>query len=215
MSTSSYNYLLFDWDGCLAASLHNALVVYRETFAEYGMNPSDAEIVAKAFGDWNPSKNFEIKNNQEFIDKVVKGITARMPYVGLYDGVKETLETLKMKNKKMAIVTSSRRDTVLPALRNLKIDHIFDCFLGKEDFIKEKPDPEILHKAMKEIRAVKEETLIVGDSDKDILAGKNAEITTVVFYPRNNELFYTPETIQNLHADYLIKDFRDLLTIAQ
>lgn len=208
-----YNFLLIDWDGCLAASLQNALGVYRDVFSHYNLHPTDAEIVGKAFGDWNPSQKFPIPNNQEFIDKVVAGITKRMAHVKLYDGVKETLEELRALNKKIAIVTTSKRETVLPALKNLHIEPLFDCFLGKEDFTHEKPAPEILYKAMDTLHAVQGETLIVGDSYKDVGAGKNAGITTVIFYPKDNELFYSPETVSSLGADYIINNFKDLLTI--
>ena len=95
----------------------------------------------------------------------------------------------------------------------MHIEPLFDCFLGKEDFTHEKPAPEILYKAMDTLHAVQGETLIVGDSYKDVGAGKNAGITTVIFYPKDNELFYSPETVSSLGAGYIINNFKDLLTI--
>lgn len=210
---SQYTYLLLDWDGCLAMSLQNALEVYREVFPKHGLQVSDEDIVNKAFGDWNPAAKFPLKDNNAFINDVVYGIHSRMAHVKLYPEVKETLIALKENGKKLAIVTSSKRETVLPAIKNLQIEHVFDCFLGKEDFIHEKPDPELLLKAMEKIGAVKDETLIIGDSYKDVGAGKNAGITTVVFFPKENEVFYKIEDIKKIQPDYIIKNFNELIGI--
>ncbi len=211
--THHFNYFLLDWDGTLVMTLTIALDAYREAFAEIELYPSDEEIVTKAFGDWNPARKFPIPDNQQFIDRIVQLINERMNTVELYPGVRDTLEQLKNAGKHLAVVTSSKRSTVEPAIKRLDLGHYFDVVLGKEDFVHEKPDPEILLKAMDQIHAVKEETVIVGDSPKDVEAGQRAGISTVRFYPKENELFYKGGEKDTPRANYLINSFEAIFDL--
>lgn len=210
MSKSTYNYLLFDWDGCLSNSLPIWLSEYKRVFAKYHVFPSDAEIAEKAFGDWQGPLHFGITDYKTCLDEVLTGANNRMRQVPLHNGVKDVLLKLKKQKKVMSVVTSSLYDIVYPAIKYHQLENIFDAILTKKDFTKEKPDPEIIYKAMEKLHAVKKETIIIGDSEKDILAGKNAGITTVVFYPPENELFYKRKTLEALQPDYLLNRFEEL-----
>ena len=51
--------------------------------------------------------------------------------------------------------------------------------MGKQEGFPIKPDPASLHHLMRELGAVAEESLYIGDSDVDILLGQNAGLETV------------------------------------
>ena len=55
--------------------------------------------------------------------------------------------------------------------------------------------------------------VMVGDSGKDVKAGQNAQVKTVVFYPPANQRFYSCDTVASWQADYVIKDFAKLLNL--
>jgi len=46
-------------------------------------------------------------------------------------------------------------------------------------------------------------TFMVGDSEHDITAGKQAGVATIVFYPPDNEAFYSLQKIRALQADHI------------
>ena len=83
----------------------------------------------------------------------------------------------------------------------------FELVLGTEESnFKHKPDPEILNYIMNELNIPKEETVIVGDSKTDIVAGKNAGIDTIaVTYGYDK-----PENLRNLNPTYIVDDFKSL-----
>lgn len=197
----------------MANTLEIWLQSYKKIFAEFGFSPSTKEIVG-IFGNWEGPKLLGILNNDEFITKLMVEVNNLLPTVKLHDQVFETISEIKNNGGKVAIVTSSKRDSVFPRLESNDLLQFADVFLSKEDVIKHKPDPEMINKAIDMIGGNKNETLIVGDSDKDIISGKNAGITTVVYFPEINHQFYTLSELRGLKADFLITDFSELLKIA-
>lgn len=185
---------------------------YKKVFKEYDLFPSTQEIVT-IFGNWEGPKLLGISNNDEFINKLLVEVNNLLPKVKLHDQVFETISEIKKNGGKTAIVTSSKRESVFPIIKRNNLFQLIDVFLGKEDVIKYKPDPEIVNKALELLGGIKSETLIVGDSDKDIISGKNAGITTVVYFPKINNVFYKLSDLEALKADYLITNFKELLKV--
>ena len=91
-----------------------------------------------------------------------------------YDGVFETVQTLQRQGIKLGIVTTKLRKTVDMGLRLTKLDPFFDVVITLDDVDRAKPHPEPVQKAMKKLDAVPKETMMVGDSQFDIMAGKSA-----------------------------------------
>ncbi|MCD4707318.1 MAG: HAD family hydrolase [Candidatus Sabulitectum sp.] len=81
----------------------------------------------------------------------------------LMEGAKEILESLKGKVK-LAVVSNGPGDVQNPRLKKTGIAHYFShCFFSRDIGIA-KPDPAILHLAMKTLKVTKQETLFIGDS---------------------------------------------------
>ncbi|MEK7127656.1 MAG: HAD hydrolase-like protein [Patescibacteria group bacterium] len=203
---------LFDWDGCLADTLSIWLAGYYKVFNEFGLHPSDLEI-AKIFGDWKGPEKLGISDTQGFITKLLTEVQPKLSDVKLNPNAKEVLTELKKRNKKIAVLTSSKKEDVYPRLEKYNLLSLIDCFLAMEDVIKHKPDPEVINKATEILKADKNGAIIIGDGDKDIVCGQNAGITTVLYYPLTNSKFYKEEDLKKLNADYLIRDFLELATL--
>lgn len=213
MRKKLYRCILLDWDGCLAKTLDIWMDAYKKIFKEYGFTPTEREIVEKVFGDWEGPKKIGVEDNDSFTKKLVNLVNMRLPFVKLYPGVRATLRKLKDKNKKVAIITTSKRLSVIPAIKNLRLENFFDVILTAEDVVNHKPHPEILEKAMKILDGTENESLIVGDNEKDIQAGKAAGITTILYFPGENERFYKLKRLMDYRPDHLIRDFSRLLKI--
>ena len=63
------------------------------------------------------------------------------------------------------------------------------------------------------LKAIKNETIILGDNQRDIQAGQAAKITTSLFFPKENERFYKLSELMAYKPDYIFSDFPELLTI--
>ena len=59
------------------------------------------------------------------------------------------------------------------------------------------------------------DTIIVGDSDKDVLAGKNAGIDSAIVYPKINERFYKKEDLLKLEPTYFFNEYTDIAKLAE
>jgi pyrophosphatase PpaX len=206
-------YVLLDWDGTLADTLPIWLKGFRRMFQKYHLSPTDAQIIEQCFGNWEGPRLLGVSDMEGFIDGLLTWTNPLMAVAPSHPGVKETLLSLKSQGKKLAVVSTSKRTSLLPALKNQGWEDFFRAVLTDEDADQDKPAPEILEKAMSRLGADRSATLIIGDSGKDVAAGKNAGITTVAFYPPANHRFYLPETVASWQADKVIEEFSELLRL--
>lgn len=94
----------------------------------------------------------------------------------LYPYVKEVLEYLK--NKTLFVVTNKRTEMAWAALKNFGIGGYFNDVIGGDNTDCLKPSPCPLNQALNAGRSDKDRSMIVGDMDVDIKAGKAAGILT-------------------------------------
>lgn len=83
-------------------------------------------------------------------------------------------------------------------------------FIGKEDVEYVKPDPESLLKALKFLEGGAEESIMIGDNGKDVLAGRAAGMDTCLYFPNKYEEFYSKETQHGWKATYVITDLSEI-----
>lgn len=208
-----YKYLLFDWDGCLAQTLQIWLGAYKEVFAKFSLYPKEKEITEKVFGDWTGATKLGIKNMDLFTKETLKIVNKKLPNVALYEYAEEALISFKTKGKKLALLTTSKRSSIHPALKNRKLIDFFDTILTDEDVDKHKPHPEIIEKALSRLKGQKERAVIIGDSAHDLGAAKNAGIDSILFYPDNHKIFYDFEFLKKQDPTYTISHFRELASL--
>lgn len=98
-----------------------------------------------------------------------------------YPGVTETLAGLQ--NYKKAVISNKREALSREVLKGLGLLQHFDAVLGSDSTGQKKPSPRPLLKVMQMLSSAPRETMIVGDSNFDIEAGKAAgTITCAVTY---------------------------------
>jgi phosphoglycolate phosphatase len=150
------------------------------------------------------SKELEKKYKQYYIDE---GHFADA--TTLFSGVKSTLEFFKNKGFLMTIASSKPKRILDKMVKHFELIE-FDLILGTEESkFKHKPNPEIIYYILQELNVSKEDAVIVGDSKSDILAGKNAGISTIA-------VTYGFDRVENLIAlepDFILDRFDDLTKI--
>lgn len=92
----------------------------------------------------------------------------------LFQGMDSVIKILHNNNIKMAVISNKAYKFVKIILDDLKLNHYFTVFYGGDSFSEKKPSPLPLLNTMKLLNIDPENVLMVGDSDNDILAGKNA-----------------------------------------
>lgn len=104
---------------------------------------------------------------------------ARTGFLHPYPGTKRTLIRLKEKGLKLAVVSDAPKLKVWMRLVNMKIDDFFDVVVGLEDTGRLKPSRLPFRAALKELKVLPSECLMVGDNpDRDIKGAKRIGMKT-------------------------------------
>ncbi|MCA9385090.1 HAD family hydrolase [Candidatus Dojkabacteria bacterium] len=209
--------ILFDWDGCIVNSLPTWLSAYHTVLQNFATDISDKEIVSKLFGKWNAWESVGIPKkyvplcNQELSRIVFDGIES----TPLHTEVKETLGELYELGVTMGVITTNRRKIIERHMHHLGIQSLFDIVITADDCSRHKPHPDPILKALDTLNSPGDKTLMIGDSQHDILAAKNAGIPNCIFYPEPNQLFYKRSELEALKPTYFIEQMSYLVSIAQ
>lgn len=127
----------------------------------------------------------------------------------LFPDVKETLVQLHSEGHQLVLITNKPSKFVPDLMDYLGISHLFAMMLGANDSIKIKPHPTPIFKVLGELGVMQSEFVFVGDSRNDILAAKNAGVTSIALTYGYNY----GEPIANESPDYIIHDFAELLPL--
>ena len=98
-----------------------------------------------------------------------------------YDGVSETLKILLTSGALLAVVTNKLTEFTLPILKKLDLLQYFQTIICGDTASEPKPSAAPLLMALKDLKIEKNKILMVGDSETDILAAKNAGIRSAFF----------------------------------
>jgi phosphoglycolate phosphatase len=120
-----------------------------------------------------------------------------------YPGVVPALEELKSRH--LAVLTNKPVRFSELILEGLGMASYFRYIYGGNSFEQKKPDPVGAHKLMSDLQVPLRSTMIVGDSDTDVLTGKNAGIWTCgVTYG------FGAYTLEKAPPDFIIDDLLQL-----
>lgn len=206
------NTLLFDLDGTLIDTNELIIASFLHTLNKYYPEKYKREDAIQFIGP--PLYDTFVEIDQERVEELIStyrehNLSHHDQLVTEFEGVFETIETLYKKGYKLGIVTTKLRHTVNMGLKLTKLDQFFDVVVTLDDVKNAKPDPEPIEKALEQLNAKPEETIMVGDNHHDILAGQNAGTKTAgVAWSLKGA-----EYLQTFKPDYLLENMRDLLTI--
>lgn len=125
-------------------------------------------------------------------------------------GMAETLPVLKARGWRLGIVTSKKRVGLERGLRLCELAGLFDVTICAEDSLIHKPRPEPLWLALQRLKASSDETVYVGDSTHDLIAGRAARVCTAAatWGP------FLRAELAELQPDYLLEAPADLLSLS-
>lgn len=126
--------------------------------------------------------------------------------VRTYPGVADTLNNLKRNGIRMAVASSRSKVSLMELCSELHIDDYFQMIVGGGDVKNGKPAPDPVNLVLATQGWDKNETLVVGDMNVDILMGKTAGTATCGVTYGNGSV----AELRDAGADYLISDFLKL-----
>ncbi len=203
--------LIFDLDGTLVDSKKDLALSVNAMRERMGLGPLPEDIVASYVGQGVAVLVRRALGEQATREGVEKATSIFLDHYRLhmldntstYPGVREALEELR--GKKLAVLTNKPVSFSREMLRRLNIGDLFSSVYGGNSFAQKKPDPLGVKKLMSETGVSAEETLMVGDSDTDVLTGRNAGVWTCgVTYG------FGAHTFEDTPPDLIVGDLRDL-----
>lgn len=204
--------IIFDLDGTLVDSSRDITNALNHAIEFYGFKPFTVEDIIKMVGEGLTrlvekilgENNASIKDNvlERFINYYTEHLT---DFTRPYPGIRETLE--KLSRYKKAVISNKRELLSKKLLEELGLLKFFDIVLGSDSVSERKPSPEPVRKVLEILKIKPDEALIVGDSDLDIKAGREAGVSTVAvtYGYRDRELLKD--------ADFLIDNINQLLPL--
>jgi len=178
--------IIFDLDGTLLNSIDVIVQSFKKAAELLGVN-IDLNVVRNNIGI--PSREILNKALKTKVDEhlMSKFLTLRrrlhdelIMNAKLFEDALPTLIRLKERGYKLALVSSNVRYRLERILERNKIRDFFDVVVSYEDVKRPKPYPDMVLKALEEIKVDAKNTVLVGDSINDIISAKRAGVTAIL-----------------------------------
>ena len=210
--------ILFDLDGTLVDTAPDLMRAHNHVMKKFGYPTKSTEEIRNLVGQgagamlgrsiWGQAKKEFGKVQDEKIKKeMIKDFT---DFYGknivkestLINGVKDFLIWSKKNNISMAVCTNKTDYLAVDLLKKIGIYDFFEYVAGHNTFDYCKPDPRHLTSVIEILQGDIKKSLMIGDSETDANAAKNAGIPVILM-----EDGYTEKKTDEIYHNHLVKDF--------
>lgn len=190
--------VLFDLDGTLVDSLPELYHGVHTVLSDMGLKAPSQEAVGAMIGRGilvlvqrlcaALGIAVETEQGRDLFDRLLKAWSeSGGRHMAFYPGVIESVEQLKDKGIRVALVTNKQRSLTVEFLQSRGLESLFDTVVAGDDCPNNKPAPDMLIRAMTEMNVCASETVMVGDSRNDALAGRAAGVSVALVETGYNE----------------------------
>ena len=213
--------ILFDLDGTLVDTAPDLMHAHNHVMKKYGYPTKSTDEIRNLVGQgagamlgrsiWGQAKkefgkiqDDRIKKEmvKDFVDFYGKNIVNEST---LIKGVKEFLIWSKKNNISMAVCTNKQEHLAIDLLKKIGIYDFFEYVAGHNTFDYCKPDPRHLTSVIEILDGDLKRSLMIGDSETDANAARDAGIPVILL-----EDGYTEKNITEIYHNHLIKDFTNI-----
>ena len=210
--------ILFDLDGTLVDTAPDLMRAHNHVMKKFGYPTKSTEEIRNLVGQgagamlgrsiWGQAKkefgkvqdeNIKKEMIKDFTDFYGKNIVNEST---LINGVKDFLIWSKKNNISMAVCTNKTDYLAVDLLKKIGIYDFFEYVAGHNTFDYCKPDPRHLTSVIEILQGDIKKSLMIGDSETDANAAKNAGIPVILM-----EDGYTEKKTNEIYHNHLVKDF--------
>lgn len=205
--------IIFDFDGVLADSKEAYALQMQETIEFFTKKKLPEDAFKGRGGNTDQGQDFVEflgTNDLEVIDEAIihyVSLTEKYSYLReLYPNVRTTLEKLRQQHI-VGLVSRKSHERMIKWLHHFKITHLFDRPIGTLENSKSIAIQQI----MEEFQIPSERTLMVGDTEFDLISAEEAGVDSVL------ALYGTdmPEKTLALSPTYTINSIEEILDISK
>ena len=210
--------ILFDLDGTLVDTAPDLMRAHNYVMKKFGYPTKSTEEIRNLVGQgagamlgrsiWGQAKREfgkvqDEKIKKEMVDAFIEFYAKNIVNEStLINGVKEFLIWAKKENISMAVCTNKQEHLAIDLLKKIGIYEFFEYVAGHNTFDYCKPDPRHLTSVVEILDGDIKRSLMIGDSETDANAAKNAEIPVILLKDG-----YTEKNTTEIYHNHLIKDF--------
>ena len=181
--------VLFDLDGTLIDTAADFIRIIQDMCREKGVAVVDADLIRSQVSEGAramvklvyPELEVEdpvfLAHRQRFLNTYGDNIVVD---TNLFEGMYPLLEELEANQIPWGIVTNKPRGLSESLLAELNLTERCAVLVCPEDVTHTKPDPEPMYLAAKQLNLDAKDIIYVGDHPRDIDAGRNAEMYTIL-----------------------------------
>ncbi len=209
--------IIFDLDGTLVDSAEDLRAALNNLMSDLGLRPIEANEIKGMIGDGVPKlverALVAAKGDPEQRDFLLPRFLAiyqanPADLTRCYPGVLETLDALRRKDFRLAVVTNKPVLATKKILEAMSLAEFFPVVVGGDSMEKRKPDPAPLLEAARQLKIDASQILMVGDNIHDVEAAHAAGMRCVAV-----SYGYHHRPPAEFNADHLIDRFGDLLPL--
>ncbi|HZD95625.1 MAG TPA: HAD-IA family hydrolase [Candidatus Sulfotelmatobacter sp.] len=212
--------LIFDLDGTLIDSRQDLANSVNAMLRHFHRPELPEEVIASYIGNGAPMlvrRSLGDPDDENFVQDALLYFMAwyrehKLDHTYVYEGIRESLDSIYQSRNgqpvKMAVLSNKPVGPSRAIVEALGLGQYFFQIYGGNSFHTKKPDPAGVQALLEEAGARPEETVIIGDSDVDVLTARNAEIYSVgVTYG------LAPHTLEDAPPDVLIDKPHELAAV--
>lgn len=174
--------ILFDIDGTLLNTTELIYQAFEHSLKKYGhpvlKRSKMAESIGKSLEDCY--LDFAPNGDIKLLSKFHNEFQLQNPQLAeVFPDTIPTLEKLRNLGFKMAGITNRWKSSGILSVKHTGLDKYLEFVLYRDNVPKLKPNPEPIFLALEKLGIEKDKAVMVGDSEVDILCGKNAGVKTV------------------------------------
>lgn len=205
--------IIFDIDGTLASTHDLIFESFNHVINKYHNKRLTTEEIVALFG---PTEDVILKEwMKDDYEKARKDYfdfyeSQHKEMANIFPGLEEVIKLIKNKKIPLGIFTGKGRDTSIITLKAIKLHDYFDLIVTGDDVKKHKPAPEGIIKFLNTFNLKPEKVLMVGDTNTDVIASRNAGIKCALVlwddFSRNN--------YSNAKADFIfysVEEFKKFI----
>jgi len=176
--------LVFDLDGTLIDSRADLIQSVNATMRHFGRKELPGDVIASYIGDGAGMLVRRALGDPDDEQLVTEGLdhfltyyrAHKLDFTTVYGGVLPALESIRAQPSPpaMAVLTNKPIGPSLAIVEALDLAPYFFRVYGGDSFHSKKPDPQGLQTLMREAGVAPEQTVMIGDSDVDVLTAQNA-----------------------------------------
>ena len=188
-NTAKIRLLMLDLDGTIADTIYSIRDGVNMAMRKFGFPEKDYEqtrlnigngakdLIRRSMPEDKAKDDVLFSEVFDYYDKSCYSVTYK-DCKECYGGMVETLVELKRRGYTLAVLSNKQDNYVQVMVKELLPEGLISLVMGQTELPK-KPDPTVPLMIAKELGFEPSEAAFIGDSDTDILTGKNAGMFTV------------------------------------